>query len=204
MYGHFNCLKNSFVLAKNLDLFIKCSVEFIVIICVCIALLIGFLLRSPKWQRPQSTQADNRTLHAYEARPSLFVNSSERAFFKALLKNKPAQYHVFAKVRLEDILRVRSDIKNEQARWHYRGRVKSRHPAFVVCDTSGHFICAIELDGSANRGEEAAMVDSFKDEIFRNAGLTLYRARTGVDFAIYTRKLWENITHSLGSNGRNK
>lgn len=175
-------------------LFTICSMEILVIIAVGAVLVFGFLLRRPKWQDPGSTQADAQALQSYEARPSLFVNGSERALFAALNRHKLEGFHVMVKVRLEDILRVRNDVKQGRLRWQYRGRIKSRHVDFVVCDESGRVLCAVELDGNSHRNKEAQMVDGFKDAIFKHAGLRLLRIRTGVNFDDYARKLWLDIS----------
>lgn len=174
-------------------LFTVCSMEIMIVILVCALLVFGFLLRRPKWQDPESTQADTQALQAYEARPGLFVNGSERALFAALNRHKPDGFHVMAKVRLEDILRVRGDIKDGRLRWKYRGRIKSRHVDFVICDNAGQFLCAIELDGSSHRSDEAEMVDGFKDAIFKHAAMRFFRIRTGGNFDQHARKLWFDI-----------
>ena len=169
-------------------------VDILLVLGLC--LILWLALRGGSWQRPRSTKADKNALRAYEARENLFVNGAETAFFAALNRHKPAGYHVFSKVRLEDILQVRTDIQNRQARWKYRGRIKSRHVDFLICRTGGAFICAIELDGSAHRGREAHMVDQFKDEIFANAGLKLLRVKTGDDFGAFSRALWAKINRN--------
>lgn len=151
------------------------------------------MLRRPKWQDPASTQADPQALQAYEARPSLFVNGSEKSLFAALNRYKPVGFHVMIKVRLEDVLRVSGNIKDGRLRWQYRGRIKSRHVDYVICDDSGQFLCAIELDGSSHIGGEAEMVDGFKDAIFKHAGIRLLRLKTGVNFDQYSQKLWLDI-----------
>ncbi len=173
-------------------LFTICSMEIVVVILVCALLVFGFLLRRPNWQDPGSTQADAQALQAYEARPSLFVNGSERALFAALIRHKPGGYHVMTKVRLEDILRVSGDIKDGHLRWQYRGRIKSRHVDFIICDAGGRVLCAVELDGNSHRSDEAKMVDGFKDCIFKHAGLRLSRIKTGVNFDQYAQNLWSD------------
>ncbi len=167
--------------------------EIIGIICVAVLLLLGFLWRPTKWQDPKSTQADADALQAYEARESLFVNRSELVLFAALTRHKPDGFHIMVKVRLEDILSVRRDIKDKRLRWQYRGRVKSRHVDYVICDGAGAVLCALELDGTSHRNGEAEMVDGFKDAIFKNAGLRLLRIHTGANFDEFAQKLWQRI-----------
>lgn len=163
------------------------------VIVVCILLVLGFLLRRPKWQDPQSTLASAEIVRAYEARAGLFVNRSELALFAALNRHKPDGLHVMVKVRLEDILRVGHNIKDGRLRWQYRGRIKSRHVDYVICDAGGRFLCAIELDGSSHINIEAEMVDGFKDAIFKHAGLQLFRIKTGDNFDSVSRNLWEQF-----------
>ncbi|MCF6274785.1 MAG: DUF2726 domain-containing protein [Robiginitomaculum sp.] len=167
--------------------------ELIVIILICGLLVAGFFLRRPKWQDPKSTKADKAALFAYEARQSLFVNRSELALFAALNRYKRDGFHVMAKVRLEDILQVCGNLSDKRLRWQYRGRIKSRHVDFVLCDNAGRFLCAVELDGSSHKGDEAQMVDEFKDAIFKNAGILLVRINTGDDFGQFSRNVWKQF-----------
>ena len=102
-------------------------------------------------------------------------------------------YYVFPKVRLEDVLTVKKSIKDNKLRWSYRGRIKSRHVDFVVCDAGGNFICAIELDGTSHRSKKSKIADEFKDGIFANASLALYRVKTGSDFDTFSQELWLKI-----------
>ncbi|MBL4854856.1 MAG: DUF2726 domain-containing protein [Robiginitomaculum sp.] len=150
------------------------------------------VLRRAKWPVPKSTQADRQTLMAYEACESLFVNAPEQALFTALLRHKQPGFHVMAKVRLEDILRVKRAIKDTRLRWQYRGRIKSRHVDFIICDGRGRVIYAIELDGRSHLDDEAKMVDGFKDAIFQHAGINLLRTKTGTDFNRFAQTLWKN------------
>jgi len=164
-----------------------------VIIVVSILLVFGFSLRRSKWQDPQNTYADADTVRAYTARESLFVNRPELALFTALNRHKPGGSHVMAKVRLEDILRVDHAVKDGRLRWQYRGRIKSRHVDFVLCDAAGRFLCALELDGNSHENAEAKMVDGFKDAIFKHAGLKLLRVNTGDNFDFVSRNIWQGV-----------
>lgn len=168
--------------------------EIGIVLLMCGVLAVAFVVYGRgTWQAPKSTQADAQAVRAYETRLSIFVNTAEQVFFKTLLRHMPHGYHVFAKVRLEDILTVRHDIKPAKARWQYRGRIKSRHVDFAVCNAQGRYVCAIELDGNAHHTTEAEMVDNFKNAIFHHAGLPLYRVKVGQDFDAFSRKMWEKI-----------
>ncbi len=151
------------------------------------------VLGRAKWQVPKSTQADKQTILAYEACESLFVNAPEQALFTALLRHKRAGFHVMTKVRLEDIISVRRDIKDPRLRWQYRGRIKSRHVDFIICDERGRIVCAIELDGLSHLDDNAKMVDGFKNAIFKHVGIRLLRTKPGADFDSFVQKLWHSI-----------
>ncbi len=160
------------------------------IILACLFLVWLVLRLRRKWLPPQSTPADKLTLKGYQVCESLFVNEPERALFHALVRFRPKHKHVMSKVRLEDILSVRDDIEDGRTRWRYRLRIKSRHVDFALCDDQGRLLCAIELDGTAHNGEQAQMVDDFKDRIFQYAGLPLIRLRTDQDLNRAARAIW--------------
>lgn len=173
------------------------EIGIVVLICGILAIAYSVFGRGT-WQAPKSTQADAQAMQAYEARANIFVNGAEQALFNALLRHKLQGYHVFTKVRLEDILQVRTSIKDAREKWQYRGRIKSRHVDFLICDRGGAYVCAIELDGAAHHNAEAQMTDDFKDTIFLHAQLPLYRVRTGEDFSQYSQALWTKIGALVG------
>lgn len=164
--------------------------EIIIVLILCVFL--AYFVFTPKWQAPTTRPADKKTMRAYETRTNIFVNAGESAFFYALIRHMPNGYHVFTKVRLEDILRVRTDIKDQKLKWQYRGRIKSRHVDFVICKSGGEFVCAIELDGTSHQTENAQLSDTFKNAIFKNAGLPLHRVLMGTDFDVFSREFWRN------------
>lgn len=144
------------------------------------AVLLLLSFKDKGFTPPKTAPSDDRTYKAYERAGSLFVNRSERAFFKALRDALPHNYHLHSKVRLEDIVRVKKTIKG-QAHWQLRGRVKSRHVDYLITDLEGVPKAAIELDGSSHN-KEALNADMLKDGIFEAVGLPLIRVRTGTDF----------------------
>ena len=143
---------------------------------------------------PETTPVSPRAIAAFEARPSLFVNSSEAAMFAALDRACPRGLRVFAKVRLEDIVGVRSGVTGE-ARWKLRSRVKSRHVDFLVVDLGGRPRVAVELDG-ASHGRGARLgtrnADDLKDALFTATGIPLVRVRVGEDFAAAARGIFRD------------
>lgn len=140
---------------------------------------------------PKTAPSDARTYAAFERAESLFVNRSELAFFHALRRALPEDYHLHSKTRLEDIVRVRSRFTG-QARWALRGRVKSRHVDYVITDGQGVPKAAIELDGSSHN-KEALAADALKDGIFNAVGLPLIRVRAGTDYSHAAQQILSQI-----------
>jgi len=129
---------------------------------------------------PKTAPSNARIYAAFESAESLFVNRAELAFFHTLRRALPPHYHLHSKVRLEDIVRVKKAVTGK-ARWHLRGRVKSRHVDYLITDGQGVPRAAIELDGSSHN-KDAYAADTLKDGIFDAVGLPLIRVRTKSDF----------------------
>ena len=147
--------------------------------------------RSKGFTPPKTQASDARVYTCFERVESLFVNASERDFFAALCRALPPNYHLHGKVRLEDIVRVKSSIKG-QAKWALRSRVKSRHVDYLITDKYGAPIAAIELDGSSHN--KAAMeADALKDGIFEASGLPLIRVRTRADFGQAAERIFARL-----------
>ena len=168
-------------------------IETILILVVFLGVM-AFALRPGKgggFTPPKTMPSDARTYEAFERVPSLFVNKSELAFFHALYRNLPKGYHLHSKTRLEDIVRVKADIKGE-GRWKLRARVKSRHVDFLITNAQGVPQIAIELDGISHN-KEAENADNLKDGIFEAIGLRLVRVRTGENFVQATRDIMGSL-----------
>ncbi len=138
---------------------------------------------------------DKAILQNYAKVPSLFVNAPETTFFQMLVDRLPNGYHVFAKVRLEDIIRVAPDFRKRSTPrqvWHLRGRIKSRHVDFLIVNRHGHPKAAIELDGSSHNAK-TAIADSFKTGIFAASDLRLYRVNVGEDFSGHIKNIVSNL-----------
>lgn len=165
-------------------------IEALLIIGV-LAVLCVLSFREKGFTPPKTTPSDARTYTAFECAESLFVNRSELAFFHALRRVMPSDYHLHSKVRLEDIVRVKKGVKG-QARWHLRGRVKSRHVDYLITDGEGVPKAAIELDGSSHN-QQAYHADTLKDGIFEAVGLPLIRVRAGADFAKAASRILSQI-----------
>lgn len=79
------------------------------------------------------------------------------------------------KVRMEDFIQVNLSSYTEKQR--YRGKIKSRHIDFMLCDNKLKILAGIELDDKSHNKEEAQKNDEFKNQVFFNLGLPLYRVK---------------------------
>lgn len=107
------------------------------------------------------------------------LTKPESAFYNILkYKCDLNSFTVCPKVRLEDFINVRN-IREKQS---YRGRIKSRHVDFLICDRYLNPLCGIELDDSSHNSWKAQKADNFKNELYSAIGLKLYRVSTGSNF----------------------
>ena len=104
--------------------------------------------------------------------------SDVELLFYNVLNTYVSKYNLrlFSKVRLEDVVHVcTTGYTNIQK---YRGFIKSRHVDFVVCDAKMDVLMVFELDDSSHEDDRAKETDVFKNQVFRAAGIPLYRIPT--------------------------
>lgn len=147
---------------------------------------------SESYKTPKSIMPDPGIFRHYEAK-RLLTNSSELAFFYALVRAMPPHFYLLAKPRLEDVIGVKKDL-NPKLKFQLRGRVKSRHIDFLVIDWNGAPICGIELDGKSHKNEKARAGDTLKDGIFAASGIPLHRVIVGQNFAQTAQNIFAQLT----------
>jgi|GEM_PF-1049878 len=152
-----------------------------IIFLIALLIFMGGIVfsRRDRFEAPGTKRAHDGTFKAFEKADSVFVTSQEHQFFQLMQSKLPDGYFLHAKVRLEDIVGVKPEIKNERMRWHLRARVKSRHVDFLLTNAKGSPLCAIELDGSSHLGQSAMNADALKDGIFKAVEIPLIRISTG-------------------------
>ena len=79
------------------------------------------------------------------------------------------------KVRMEDFIQV--NVSSYAEKQKYRSKIKSRHIDFMLCDNKLQILAGIELDDKSHNKEEAQKNDEFKNQVFFNLGLPLYRVK---------------------------
>lgn len=118
----------------------------------------------------------------------LLVNPPERAAWDFLNQARLGQAHVFAKVRLEDV--VSASGADNSTRYAARGRIRSRHLDFVLTDEEFRPMLAVEVDGGSHQTERAATADELKNQILAAAGVPLLRLKVGANWQAAVSK-WQ-------------
>lgn len=127
----------------------------------------------------------------YERCRSIF-NASEKKLFHELVRALPNTCFVLSKVRMEDVVRPTRD-QHPAVHRAARSRVKSRHFDFVVIDSGGDPLLAIELDGPEHARHRSREADRFKDEVCERVGLRLIRVPVGYRESRLTQAVREAI-----------
>ena len=110
----------------------------------------------------------------YVAAPALLTNA-ERSFFLVLRQAVAADFQLFAKVRLGDIIQVRSGVTGKR-RFAAFGRIASKHADFVLCDPrSFATTLVIELDDRSHALPARRERDKFFDAALKIAAVPVLR-----------------------------
>ncbi len=122
------------------------------------------------------------------------LTKTEYGFWK-VLKEKCNVYGLIIcpKVRMEDFIEIKvQDYKTKQS---FRGRIKSRHVDFILCDNDLNILAGIELDDYSHNSKKAKETDDFKNQVFRIINLPLFRI--SVDKSNYGAQI-EEVLKQLG------
>lgn len=108
----------------------------------------------------------------YRRRQSL-LTQSQRNFF-GLLKTalRGREVFVFVKLPLTELLFIPKDTENAQ---EWFNKLQGRFADFVVCNSSGRILLAIELDETSPQQGRGVKRDIFLEQAFGEAGLPLVR-----------------------------
>lgn len=120
--------------------------------------------------------AKNTSANPYE-RLSSILTPPEQHFYKVLSSTIKGQAIVMGKVRIADLLKVRSTIKQKHF-WSYFSKISQKHIDFVLIDpTTFKTICLIELDDKSHLQLGRSNRDKFVNRIMAQTGIPLYRFR---------------------------
>ena len=153
--------------------------EFFAIIFTIAFYYILFLIfrRVYRWlKRPALDPEPPKPTKLPYQKKDFLLSNSERKFYYALEQvARGNNYHLFAKVRLEDLIEVPQSLSYGY-RFGLRNRIKSRHIDFVLCDYKYiRPVLAIELDGSSHFRADRIESDDFLNKTLSDVGLPLLR-----------------------------
>ncbi len=110
----------------------------------------------------------------YVPAPAL-LTAAERTFYFALRQAVGAEFQLFAKVRLGDLIQVQRGVAGKR-RMAALGRIASKHADFVLCDgRSFGVMLVVELDDRSHDLPARRERDRFFDAALKVAGVPLLR-----------------------------
>ena len=131
------------------------------------AFFILLLLLTPLFTRKKHT-------NPYE-RIDTILTPAEQRFYGALTTALQGRALVMAKVRIADLLKVRSTVPRKLF-WHYFSKISQKHVDFVLIDTKTFTtLCVIELDDKSHAQNERKQRDAFVDYVMKQTGIPLHR-----------------------------
>ena len=112
--------------------------------------------------------------YPYQKQDKLFT-PAERSFLGVLEQAVSDKYRVFGKVRLADVIQVKSGV-GRSVRQSAFNRIQSKHLDFIVCDPGDLSIqFAVELDDSSHSQTKRKTRDAFVDQALKVATVPLFR-----------------------------
>ena len=110
----------------------------------------------------------------YQKQDKLFT-PAERSFLGVLEQAVCDQYRVFGKVRLADVIKVKTGLSNS-IRQSAFNRIQSKHLDYVICDSGDLSVqFAVELDDRSHFQSKRKSRDAFVDQALKVADVPLYR-----------------------------
>lgn len=117
------------------------------------------------------------------AKKNRLMDDSEFAFFVNLHQTIGERFLIFPKVRIEDFVEVKNGMADSRTAYGLRGRIKSRHVDFLVCDrVTTAPLLAIEVNGKSHERADRKERDDFVEKLYKSVGLPFYPVKVGSDF----------------------
>lgn len=116
----------------------------------------------------------NKYPYPYERVPSI-LTPPEQQFYKVLQSVLKGRVLIMPKVRIADILKVKSSISRKDF-WRHFTKISQKHIDFVLLDPQRFTtLCLIELDDKSHEQFNRRKRDEFVNRIMAEAGIPLYR-----------------------------
>lgn len=129
-----------------------------------------FILCSQLRRRLELPTSQPQQQLPYKKRSFLFTRN-ERPFYDVLRDAVAGNWHIFAKVRLADLVEVAEEANNWQGNFN---RIAMKHVDFVLCSTiSMQPMLVIELDDATHKRSDRRKRDDLVDGILETAGISI-------------------------------
>ena len=150
------------------------TLVFILILLLAIVTLIKVLLT----QKAQGAQS-----YPYERQQALF-SPAERSFLGVLEQANNGCYRFMGKVRLADIVKVKSGLNN-RARQSALNKIQSKHVDIVACDPASLSVqFVVELDDSTHSQSNRQNRDRLVDSILKAAGIPVVHVTVKKSYSV--------------------
>lgn len=134
---------------------------------------------------PDEQAIDPRYVKKYPYRVnSDYLTVAELKLMKALLKHLDKRVVLGVKSRVADLIRIDNKLVDAYRlnKYDVLSAISQKHIDFTIIDADkGIVICCIELDDIYHLSEINKQKDKFKDEVFKECGLPLFRIKTKID-----------------------
>lgn len=134
---------------------------------------------------PEEQAIDPRYVkkYPYKVNPN-YLTVAELKLMQALLKHLDSRVVLGVKSRVADLINMDEKLIDAYSlnKHSVLGAIAQKHIDFTVIDASkGIVICCIELDDVYHLRKDNIQKDMFKDEVFKECGLPLFRIKTKID-----------------------
>ncbi len=114
----------------------------------------------------------------YTLTSKFFTRSEIKFYYQLKMALKNTDVLLFSKVRLADIASVTVMNRN----YAYWNKISAKHVDFLICARDSTPILCIELDGDSHKLNKMQQNDAFKDALFKDIGLPLFRFNVAQDY----------------------
>lgn len=152
----------------------------ILIALMAFDLLIRFIIaKTKKNKNIKSSTCKDAIINDYPYVKRILLSKAESEFYKILQICIPDNYLLFAKVRLWDFI----DTTAKSNRIQYTNKIQSKHVDYLITDTDGNPLVAIELDDASHNYDERKKRDNFVDNTLNAAQISIIRIHTSYSYS---------------------
>lgn len=138
---------------------------------------------------------EQSVVYEYEKHPVLF-SPAERSFLGVLDAEIGAEYRIFGKVRVADVLKAKSSGDKNRNRSAFN-KIQSKHFDYIVCDKNDlSVLCVIELDDKSHNQRDRQELDVFLETACGSAQLTLLRFEAKKSYSV--SEVSERVFQAIG------